>query len=370
MFIYMVAFLYQLTLHPLTALDTSVVACLFAPSMLGSCRGMDGQAEAGLAWLLTNWDDSLSQDLLDEDYNCLNDVHPDLIPRLAAVSSDEASHPPHERSTAANFSATSATIPVEKPTLSKNIGESAEAAVNGNVDAQPAQPAYQQQPISVGAGRSFSAPGLGADIGTETSMSRIFIFPQSALTSGKPRGTEHMDADAAHLFGSLGELYQNQKRQLDLRNITIASLEDIVRNHQIRHSELETETTRMHQRANELDRLVVSQATQAKKDAERIEELLASLEKLERTLDHSQRSHNERETAFGEEKKAILDAHALDRASLIASFQQEQQHRSNSFAAETGELKRQIQSMRKDLDHYIGQIDGIKSLLSRAPDYC
>ena len=84
--IYLTAFLFQLPLHPSNRLTVESISVMFGPSMLGPRFPIDNmqntqertikRSQEGLKWLLDNWDDSLSQDLLDEEYDCL--AHPIL----------------------------------------------------------------------------------------------------------------------------------------------------------------------------------------------------------------------------------------------------------------------------------------------------
>lgn len=86
--IYLTAFLFQLPLHASNRLTIDSIAVIFGPAILAprtslavsaSINNQDSntkRSQEGLKWLLDNWDDSLSQDLLDEEYNPL--VAPDF----------------------------------------------------------------------------------------------------------------------------------------------------------------------------------------------------------------------------------------------------------------------------------------------------
>jgi hypothetical protein len=79
--IYLIAFLFQLPLHPQNRLTIESISVIFGPGMLSPRQPQDNlqsnqdhtlkRSQEGLKWLLDNWDDSLSQDLLDEEYDCL-----------------------------------------------------------------------------------------------------------------------------------------------------------------------------------------------------------------------------------------------------------------------------------------------------------
>lgn len=80
--IYLTAFFFQLPLHPSNRLTIESISVMFGPSMLAlrsstevlhdglSSEGTK-RSQDGMYWLLNNWDDSLSQDLLDEEYDCM-----------------------------------------------------------------------------------------------------------------------------------------------------------------------------------------------------------------------------------------------------------------------------------------------------------
>lgn len=95
--IYLTAFLFQLPLHASNRLTVDSIAVIFGPAILAPRSGLGSstpvssqdsntkRSQEGLKWLLDNWDDSLSQDLLDEEYNPL--ASPELTG--AAWSTDQ-----------------------------------------------------------------------------------------------------------------------------------------------------------------------------------------------------------------------------------------------------------------------------------------
>lgn len=84
--IYLTAFLFQLPLNPSNKLTIESISVIFGPAILAPRDSAnDRPAQDGLRWLLSNWDDSLSQDLLDEEYDPLESPVIQYSPQKMAV---------------------------------------------------------------------------------------------------------------------------------------------------------------------------------------------------------------------------------------------------------------------------------------------
>lgn len=84
--IYLTAFLFQLPLNPSNKLTIESISVIFGPAILAPRdRANERPAQDGLRWLLSNWDDSLSQDLLDEEYDPLESPVIQYSPQKVAV---------------------------------------------------------------------------------------------------------------------------------------------------------------------------------------------------------------------------------------------------------------------------------------------
>ena len=194
--IYLTAFLFQLPLHPSNRLTIESISVIFGPSMLAPRFPADNmqhtqertikRSQEGLKWLLDNWDDSLSQDLLDEEYDCLANPASD---REAWMGEDSDGKTQHDNDKVASSEEASAKIQYSQkvPVFQESSNSPAVSMM-----ASPMQPNFSQETSS--SSGSLVPEGWGSAISPEViSAQEDHATRQRVLQSNARKSSFNID---------------------------------------------------------------------------------------------------------------------------------------------------------------------------------
>lgn len=386
--IYLIAFLYQVSLRPANRLTTESISVIFGPSLLGTSRSA-GQANnginsskassEGLRWLLENWEDSLSQDLLDEDYDCfaspflgqtawstpniLGEMH--SSPFIAAQSSTKAN--PRDTDEA---SPTVLAGQVQRDIEHETIGVPPDTSMHtASADPRTIQDSSEISPeapdLSPPESRDMNALASSTPAAsTEHNINISNVASQgSRSVSGFAKGEHFTDEDitsdpnAAQLFGSLSQLftterrkaraYQQQLEELQSRHqgleSTIASLQTALAQGNQRQEVLDSEIVNLKGQIHAFEDSASRSANETLQQQEALDATRKDLEKLK--VEH-EASLRQADT----ERAALQDQHARNIEEHTSQHQRELQDRERTLA-EAHEKDKALQQERLSAQH-------------------
>lgn len=223
--IYLIAFLYQVSLRPANRLTTESISVIFGPSLLGTSKAdtnvtngvNSSKASAeGLRWLLDNWEDSLSQDLLDEDYDCFASPYVGQTAWSTPNLLGEMQPNPFSRSKdGAGLAQDAQAASARSPDGTSNL-EDTDLSPGARIEMPDSEP-VQTADHGIGLDQDNRSPDThNAGQGVAHTQN-----PKSGLrsVSGFAKGENISDDDiasdpnAAQLFGSLSQLFNSERRK-------------------------------------------------------------------------------------------------------------------------------------------------------------
>lgn len=420
--IYLIAFLYQVSLRPANRLTIESISVIFGPSLLGTSRS-EGQTSnginsskasaEGLRWLLENWEDSLSQDLLDEDYDCFASPFvgqtawstPNLLGEMqtdpliqgnlqgevqstkdrdlpeVSHSSDAATGRDHSRS-----------LPQEANTINSPL----------NNDPVKLNDGSQLLPEGASALEPASLPGdSNMPEGVKTASTNRSV---SAFAKGERFSDEDINSDpnAAQLFGSLSQLFSTERRkakvyqqqveelqqqqQVHLSTIsalqaelsgshaTIGRLQTELSDFESKLEQLQNESVRStalhHQQQEALDATRKDLEHQKEQHASLLQQIEEDKARLHQQHAEAVRARDqEHESQMQEQARSLQEQHAKDESdrtnALSSSHRQELDRLQTEFDAEKGQLNDEIRRLREAVQVSDRERDGAREHLQR-----
>lgn len=369
--IYLIAFLYQVSLRPANRLTTESISVIFGPSLLGTSRSA-GQANnginsskassEGLRWLLENWEDSLSQDLLDEDYDCFASPFlgqtawstPNILGEMQ--SSPFIATESNTKANTRDIAEASPTVPadqdqreIEHETNGALADTSMHAAsVNPTTIRNLSEVSLEDPDQSPSESRDVNAlaSSTPAASSTEHNVNISNVASQgSRSVSGFAKGEHFTDEDinsdpnAAQLFGSLSQLftterrkarvYQQQLEELQTRHqgleSTIASLQTALAQGNQRQEMLDSEIVNLKGQIHALEDSASRSANETLQQQEALDATRKDLEKLQVEHEASLRQADA-------ERAALLDQHARNIEDHTSQHQRQLQEREQTLA--------------------------------------
>lgn len=340
--IYLIAFLYQVSLRPANRLTTESISVIFGSSLLGLSRTATGAgtginsskaSSEGLRWLLENWEDSLSQDLLDEDYDCFASPFvgqaawstPNLLGEMQSnpFNASNAAVAPVEHSrdgarpiddhdspvtAAAINTAQSPTTHTEmenvksEPQTARDTGNQP-ALQTSNALQVSSSPSISSEDVAQGPPPSHKAGGRSV-----SGFAKGENFSEDNIAS---------DPNAAQLFGSLSQLFNSERRKVKEYQQQVQELHARATQYEVVVKNLQASLAQSNNHIGTMQNQIT--AIQAKNDALEAEARRSSdtlqnhqdkLSNVMRTMEENNLAHASHLQELEEERQVLLREHA------------------------------------------------------------
>ena len=389
--IYLIAFLYQVSLRPANRLTIESISVIFGPCLIGTSR-LEGQASnginsskassEGLRWLLENWEDSLSQDLLDEDYDCFASPFVGQTAWSTPNILGESLGDPFN--TSQSPTAKDAIEPSAAAEETDHHGPVGVVDRQGHSDSLPAMAEDTSAGLPSTTSHKLDAPsdsghGSGAqnsqitsnDMSTKVNNTANGTRSVSGFAKGEHFTDEDINADpnAAQLFGSLSQLFTTERRKVkayqaqveELQSqqmgleATIASLQSTLAQSNQRGAALDNEIAHLKDQLRTLEETSTRSANAQQQQQQELDTTRRELEAL--------KAEHANVLEQSEKDKALLaqqHARALEENSTShARHQEEQQHllqqqheedRTRALTAVTSQHQEELRRLQAEHD--------------------